>query len=121
MTTKQGLQVPETNKTSLGLYVTPQEAYVMWKADPSRVNIIDVRTFEEYTFVGHLEMARNIPFVFPRYKPPALPHQNLTLCSLRNTLSAYQCHIFNRPTPALLFLANKTGSSYNALQRSDSC
>jgi shikimate 5-dehydrogenase len=51
----------------------------------------------------------------------ALPHQNLTLCSLRNTLSAYQCHIFNRPTPALLFLANKTGSSYNALQGSDSC
>ena len=42
----------------------------MWKADPARVNIIDVRTFEEYTFVGHLEMARNIPFVFPRYKPP---------------------------------------------------
>ena len=70
MTTKQGLQVPETNKTSLGLYVTPQEAYAMWKADPARVNILDVRTFEEYTFVGHLEMARNIPFVFPRYKPP---------------------------------------------------
>ena len=65
MTTKQGLQVPETNKTSLGLYVTPQEAYAMWKADPGRINIIDVRTFEEYTFVGHLEMARNIPFVFP--------------------------------------------------------
>jgi hypothetical protein len=54
-------------------------------------------------------------------KKAALPHQNLTLCSLRNTLSAYQCRIFNRPTPALLFLANKTGSSYNALQGSDSC
>jgi hypothetical protein len=53
--------------------------------------------------------------------PLALPHQNLTLYSLRNTFSADQCHIFNRPTPALLSLANKTGSSYNALQGSDSC
>ena len=64
MTTKQGLQVPETNKTSLGLYVTPQEAYAMWKADPARVNIIDVRTFEEYTFVGHLEMAQEHSLCF---------------------------------------------------------
>ena len=27
-------RVPETNRTTLGLYVTPQEAYAMWKADP---------------------------------------------------------------------------------------
>lgn len=71
LTSQQGRQVPESNKTSLGLYVTPQEAYAMWKAEPERVNILDVRTFEEYIFVGHLEMARNIPFVFPRYRPPA--------------------------------------------------
>ena len=38
MTTKQGLQVPETNTTSLGLYVTPQEAYAMWKADLNIMN-----------------------------------------------------------------------------------
>jgi rhodanese-related sulfurtransferase len=63
-------QVPETNKTSLGLYVTGPEAYAMWKADPHGVNILDVRTFEEYIFVGHLEMARNIPLVFPKYEPP---------------------------------------------------
>ena len=63
-------KVPETNKTSLGLYVAGKEAYTMWKANPEGVNIIDVRTFEEYIFVGHLEMARNIPFVFPKYQPP---------------------------------------------------
>ena len=33
----------------------------MWKADPERVHLIDVRTPEEYVFVGHAEMARNIP------------------------------------------------------------
>ena len=63
-------QVPETNRTSLGLYVTPQEAYEMWKASPERVHIIDVRSFEEYIFVGHANMARNIPLVFPKFEYP---------------------------------------------------
>jgi rhodanese-related sulfurtransferase len=73
--TQLGTEVPESNKTVLGLYVTPKEAYTMWEADPEGVNILDVRTFEEYTFVGHLEMAKNIPFVFPKYDPkgPSLP------------------------------------------------
>ena len=48
-------QVPEKKQTSLGLYLTAQEAYDMWKADPKRVNILDVRTPEEYIFVGHPE------------------------------------------------------------------
>jgi rhodanese-related sulfurtransferase len=63
-------QVPDTNVTSLGLYVTPQEAYTLWKTEPEQVNIVDVRTFEEYIFVGHLEMARNVPLVFPKYHEP---------------------------------------------------
>ena len=37
-----GTVVPETNKTSLGLYVTPQEAYAMWQADPEGVHFLDV-------------------------------------------------------------------------------
>ena len=60
--------VPEKKQTSLGLYVTAQEAYDMWKADPERVKIIDVRTPEEYYFVGHAEMARNIPVGFVKYE-----------------------------------------------------
>jgi len=75
VTSESTHQVPESNKTSLGLYVMPKEAYAMWLADPERVNILDVRTFEEYTFVGHLEMAHNVPLVFPKYDPdgPSLP------------------------------------------------
>jgi rhodanese-related sulfurtransferase len=61
-------QVPEKKQTSLGLYVTAQEAYGMWKADPKRVKILDVRTPEEYLFVGHGEMARNIPLLFVKYQ-----------------------------------------------------
>jgi rhodanese-related sulfurtransferase len=47
----------------------------MWKAEPDRVHILDVRTFEEYIFGGHFEMAKNIPLVFPRYDPdgPSMP------------------------------------------------
>jgi hypothetical protein len=44
--TQSSIQVPESNKTSLGLYVTPEEAYAMWEANPEGVHILDVRTFE---------------------------------------------------------------------------
>lgn len=60
--------VPEKKQTPLGLYVDAQEAYGMWKSDPERVSIVDVRTPEEYIFVGHPEMARNVPAGFIRYQ-----------------------------------------------------
>lgn len=60
--------VPEKKQTSLGLYVTAQEAFKMWKAEPDRIKILDVRTPEEYYFVGHAEMARNIPVGFIKYE-----------------------------------------------------
>lgn len=68
-------EIPATNTTSLGLYVDPREAYEKWSADPDNVHVLDVRTFEEYIFVGHFEMAKNIPLVFPRFDPegPSMP------------------------------------------------
>lgn len=70
-----GREVPESNRTQLGLYVWPDEAYEKWKADPDNVRIIDIRTFEEYVFGGHPEMAQNVPLVFRRYNPdgPSMP------------------------------------------------
>lgn len=61
-------QVPEKKQTSLGLYVTSQEAYAMWKGKPESIHIIDVRTPEEYVFIGHPEMAVNIPIGFVEQK-----------------------------------------------------
>jgi rhodanese-related sulfurtransferase len=55
-------------QTSLGLYVTAREAYDMWQADPEGVKILDVRTPEEYVFVGHAPMAWNIPFAMQSYE-----------------------------------------------------
>ncbi len=66
--THSGHPVPERKQTGLGLYVTAREAYVMWEKDPETVNIIDVRTPEEYVFVGHAEMARNIPIIFVKHQ-----------------------------------------------------
>ena len=60
-------QVLEEKLTSLGLYVTAREAYDMWKADPERIKVLDVRTFEEYVLIGHAEMAVNVPLAFPTY------------------------------------------------------
>jgi rhodanese-related sulfurtransferase len=61
-------QVLEEKLTSLGLYVTAREAFEMWKADPERIKVLDVRTFEEYVLIGHAEMAVNVPLAFPSYK-----------------------------------------------------
>jgi len=53
--------VPESKRTTPGLYVTAKQAYEKWKADPQNVKILDVRTPEEYIFVGHAEMAWSVP------------------------------------------------------------
>lgn len=61
-------QIPQEKATTLGLYVTAAQAYEMWKAAPDDVKIIDIRTPEEFIFVGHPEMAWNIPFAFVSYQ-----------------------------------------------------
>lgn len=67
-TPPSGDQLPKAKQTSLGLYVTSQEAYAMWKSEPESVHIIDVRTPEEYVFIGHPEMAVNIPIGYVEQK-----------------------------------------------------
>ena len=60
--------LPVQKQTVLGLYVTAKEAYEMWLADKNKIKILDVRTPEEYIFVGHPSMAHNIPFQLFNYK-----------------------------------------------------
>ena len=59
---------PKNKQTTLGLYVDAAQAYEMWKADPEKVKIIDVRTPEEYGFIGHPDTAWNIPLAFVTYQ-----------------------------------------------------
>ena len=60
--------LPAGKQTTLGLYVTAREAYEKWKAAPDKVLILDVRTPEEYMFVGHADMAWNIPVASQSYR-----------------------------------------------------
>jgi len=53
--------IPEGKRTVPGLYVTAREAYEKWRADPEKIMILDVRTPEEFLFVGHPSMAWKIP------------------------------------------------------------
>lgn len=65
--THAGRPVAEARQTTLGLYVTAKEAYDLWQADPEGVKLLDVRTPEEWVFVGHAPMAVNVPVAFMAY------------------------------------------------------
>ena len=54
-------EVPENKRASLGLYATAVDAFQAWEAEPDAVTILDVRTPEEFMFVGHPDMAINVP------------------------------------------------------------
>ena len=58
--------VPPKKRTKQGLYLTAKEAYQMWRADPLKTILLDVRIPAEYVFVGHPPMAYNVPYEFWR-------------------------------------------------------
>ena len=60
--------LPSEKQTTLGLYVTAREAYEKWRAASAKPIILDVRTPEEFMFVGHAEMAWNIPVAAQSYE-----------------------------------------------------
>ena len=67
-TCAQASEIPKAKQTNLGLYLTSTAAHEKWQADPENVKILDVRTLEEYIFVGHATMAWNIPFTFQTHE-----------------------------------------------------
>jgi rhodanese-related sulfurtransferase len=61
-------ELPLAKQTSLGLYLTAKEAYQKWQRNPDSVTVLDVRTTEEFIYVGHAPMARNVPLMSQTYK-----------------------------------------------------
>jgi rhodanese-related sulfurtransferase len=53
-------RLPDSKRTSLGLYVTAKDAYEKWQADPANVKIIDVRTPQEFQMIGLPKMATKV-------------------------------------------------------------
>ncbi len=66
--TEPNANIPKGKETVLGLYVTAKEAWEKWRAEPNTVKILDVRTPEEYLFVGHPTMAWKIPIAAQTYE-----------------------------------------------------
>ena len=66
--TEPGANVPQAKQTVLGLYLTAREAYEQYRAAPDTVKIIDVRTPEEFMWVGHAPIAWKIPLVAVTYE-----------------------------------------------------
>ncbi|MGA7689091.1 MAG: rhodanese-like domain-containing protein [Jiangellales bacterium] len=110
-------EIPDSNRTTVGLYVSAQQAYAMWKEDPTSVHILDVRTFEEYLFVGHFEFAKNVPLVFPRFDPkgPSMPGRPPGCSGVENPdfLPAVQ-KVFG-PTDTILVMCSTGGRAAMAV------
>ena len=66
--TDPNANLPKEKQTVLGLYVTAKEAYEKWQAAPDTVKILDVRTPEEFLFVGSPAMAWRIPVIAQSYE-----------------------------------------------------
>ena len=66
--TEPSAGIPKAKQTVLGLYVTAREAYEQGRVAPDKVKIIDVRTPEEFMWVGHAPVAWKIPFVAVKYQ-----------------------------------------------------
>ena len=107
-----GDEVPKGKQTTLGLYVTAAQAYEMWRAAPDTTKVIDVRTPEEYVFVGHAEMAWNIPLAFASYemkdgKLKPQPKKNAAFVNLVREIA--------QPTDTLLVMCRSGGRGAKAV------
>jgi rhodanese-related sulfurtransferase len=52
--------LPQSKRTSLGLYITAADAHETWKSNPNDVKVIDVRTPDEWRLIGYPRMAARI-------------------------------------------------------------
>ena len=107
-------QLPKAKQTSLGLYVTAAQAYEMWKAAPDDVKVLDVRTPEEYAFVGHPAMAWNVPVASVTYlkKGGQLVH-----APRMNAAFVAQVREIAQPTDVLLVTCRSGGRSAMAVNQ----
>ena len=106
--------IPKEKQTVLGLYVTAKEAYEKWKAEPGNIQIVDVRTPEEYLFVGHAAMAWNIPVAAQTYKWDAAKGQ-FPMKPLSDFI--YRVAEVAKPEDTILVMCRSGGRSAIAVNR----
>ncbi len=104
--TVAGDKLPKMKQTTLGLYVTAAQAYEMWKTAPDKVKIIDVRTPEEFAFVGHPAMAWNVSVAFVTYQRK---DRKFTYAPQMNTTFVEQVREIAQPSDILLVTCRSGG------------
>ena len=100
--------LPKGKQTVLGLYATSWEAYEKWRADPDKVKIVDVRTPEEYLFVGHPVMAWKIPVAAQLYEWDS-EKKNFPMKPLADFVS--RCTEVAQPDDTLMLMCRSGGRS----------
>ena len=111
---KPARNVSKEKQTSLGLYLTAKDAYEKWKSDPKQVKILDVRTPEEYVFVGHAAMAWNVPAMLQTYQWDASARK---LPMKPNPDFEAQAKKLFKPSDTLLVMCRSGGRSAKAVDR----
>ncbi len=109
-----GSKLHKMKQTTVGLYVTAAQAYEMWKAAPDTVKVIDVRTPEEFAFVGHPEMAWNVPFAFVSYQRKG---GTFTYAPQMNPAFVAQVKEIAQPTDTLLVTCRSGGRGAMAVNQ----
>lgn len=109
-----GSQVPKGKQTKLALYVTAAQVYEMWRDSPETVKVIDVRTPEEFAFVGHPEMAWNIPLAFVTYERK---DGKFSYGHAQNPSFVEQVREIARPTDTLLLTCGSGGRGAIAVNK----
>jgi len=104
--------LPDMKQTMLGLYVTAKEAFEQWQAKPKKVKIIDVRTPEEFLYVGHPTMAWKVPAFAQTYQWDAEKEQ-FPMRPLPDFLS--RITEFAKPDDTLMVMCRSGGRSAMAV------
>lgn len=112
ITTAVASSVPAGKQTRLGLYLTAKEAFEKWHVDRDRVHVLDVRTQEEYIFVGHAPMARNIPVMIFNQK---LTTQRRQMVMEMNPEFLKTVDRFYNPEDIILVMCRSGGRSARAV------
>ena len=111
---QEGFELPEAKQTTLGLYLSAREAYEKWGADPENITVLDVRTTEEYLYVGHAPMAWNVPLMSQTYDWNA-DKQSLSMRPNPDFLS--QVMDFAQPSDTILVMCRSGGRSAMAVNK----
>ena len=102
-------------QTKLGKYITAEEAFKKHNSDPDKFPILDVRTTEEFVYIGHPDKAINIPITCSTGKLD-VKSKKLILKENPNFLEAVKSHfILDQTILVICRSGNRSADAVNIL------